>query len=335
MGNRTSKSSSTGKNKDISNSQTLDNSNQNNLDISFKSLNNSIEDTSTYNGITSNKNNNKSQQSENCNSDLLTQEKTGSDVNSKLMYKIWWKEQCNEVFITGKFCDWKQKFKMKKNENNNYFEIEIPIINIIKERSEFKFIVDETWKISDNYPSDKDQNGYTNNYIDSNFINAHISDLISGNNNIVNNILLNKSKDNSTDTKKSTYGTIYPSEDQLNQEAPKIPDVLYISIKLDDFTNQKKIGNDKYLSFSQINLDSSYKNIFQPAHSYVNHLLTKRNNIKSKKRKKKSNDLDKTAENNGLNMNYIRINCNAKFKSKCLSIIYFSPLEDENTNIVD
>ena len=335
MGNRTSKSSSTGKNKTISNSQTLDNSNQNNLDISFKSLNNSIEDTSTYNGIIStNKQNNKNQQSDINNSDLLTQEKTNSDINSKLTYTIRWKEECNEVLITGNFCNWKDTFKMKKNSKNNFFEKEIPLINIPKERCEFKFIVDGTWKISDNYPSDKDQNGYTNNYLDSNYINAHISELNSGNNNI-NSLLLNKSKDNSTDTKKSSYGTAYPTEDQFNQEAPKMPEVFDISIQLDDFTKQEIIGNDDYLSFTQINFDSSYKSIFLPAHSYINHLLTKRKIIKTKKRKKKENNIENNFENDDLNMNYIRINCNAKFKSKCLSIIYYSPYDKDKDDLLD
>ena len=332
MGNRTSKSSSTGKKNVISNSKTLDNSNQNILDISFKTVNNSIENTSTYNGIISNdKLQMNQQQSDNCNSDLLTQEKTNSDINSKLMYKIWWKEECNEVLITGNFCDWKQNFVMKKNKKNNYFEKEIPIDNILKQKCEFKFIVDGTWRISDNYPS-KNENGYINNYIDSEYINNHISDFKPENPNINNNIL-NKSKDNSTDTKKSSYGNIFPTEDQLNQEAPKMPDVIDVSIQLDDFTHQIFLGKNNYLTFSPINFCSSYKNIFQPAHSYVNHLLTKRKKIKSKKNKNKEKIIEN--DNNDLNMNYIRINCNAKFKSKCLSIIYFSPIEEDNSTIYD
>ena len=125
MGNKTSKSSSSEKRIDASNSQTLDNSNQNNLNLSFKSLNNSIDNTSTYGGLNANDNlNTKQQASDNSNSDLLTQEKTNSDNNPKQMYKIFWREECNEVLITGKFCEWKKTDKMKKIKNN-LFEKEI------------------------------------------------------------------------------------------------------------------------------------------------------------------------------------------------------------------
>ena len=312
MGNKTSKSSSSEKRIDASNSQTLDNSNQNNLNLSFKSLNNSIDNTSTYGGLNVNDNlNTKHQVSDNSNSDLLTQEKTNSDNNPKQMYKIFWREECNEVLITGKFCEWKKTDKMKKIKNN-LFEKEIPINDISKQKCEFKFIVDGSWKLSDSYPVIKDKNGFVNNYIDSNYIKTHANDnKVDANNktDTNNNNISNKTPDNSLEKKKTNYGNIYPNEDQLNEEAPRIPDVLDVFIQLDDVTNQALLGNGEYLSYSLYNLCSSYKNIFQPAHSYLNHLLIKRNNI---------------------NMKYIRINCNAKVKSKCLSIIYFSPVEEEN-----
>ena len=332
MGNKTSKSSSSEKRIDASNSQTLDNSNQNNLNLSFKSLNNSIDNTSTYGGLNANDNlNTKQQASDNSNSDLLTQEKTNSDNNPKQMYKIFWREECNEVLITGKFCEWKKTDKMKKIKNN-LFEKEIPINDISKQKCEFKFIVDGSWKLSDSYPVIKEKNGFVNNYIDSNYIKTHANDnKVDANNktDTNNNNISNKTPDNSLEKKKTNYGNIYPNEDQLNEEAPRIPDVLDIFIQLDDVTNQALLGNGEYLSYSLYNLCSSYKNIFQPAHSYLNHLLIKRNNIKRKKTRKKEKVIESN-NNNNINMKYIRINCNAKVKSKCLSIIYFSPVEEEN-----
>ena len=89
----------------------------------------------------------------------------------------------------------------------------------------------------------------------------------------------NNHKMRNIDELKKNYSNIYPSIDQLSEEAPKIPDVLEISIDLTENSNQKNIGNEQYLDFSYINLDESFKNILQPVHSYLNHIFT--NNDKS------------------------------------------------------
>ena len=171
MGSKNSHSNSGGKNTQISNQKNNNEQNINNLDVSTQSFDNSIDDTSNYKGITYK---NQIQKNDNYNSDQLTQEKTYSDTNSGLFFNIIWKEGGNDVKIAGSFGNWKTT-NMKKNfsKKNIIFEKEIPIPNILKEKYQFKFIVDDEWKYSDNYPKIKDDNGNINNYIDNTFINEH------------------------------------------------------------------------------------------------------------------------------------------------------------------
>ena len=316
MGSPNSKSNSPEKKKEIPLKQEIRETNNNNLDTSMRSIDNSIESQSNYKGISyvkrKNKNNINIQQSDNYISDQITQEKTHSENNSSLYYNITWDGEGNDVKIKGSFDSWNKKYEMKKNKNN-VFEYEIPISNIHKDKSVFfKFIVDNDWKCSDNYPNKKDGQGNLNNYIDENYINEHPENIRNYNNETLtstnNNTKLNldKSKDNSKDiNNRSIYGNIYPNDDQMNQEAPNMPDVLDISIGLNAFSPQQIIGNKNYLRYIPVNLCSSYKNIFLPGHSYMNHLFSNR---------KQHNK-------------YFEINCSIKTKGKSLSIIYLSPVE--------
>ena len=106
--------------------------------------------------------------------------------------------------------------------------------------------------------------------------------------------------------------------------SPNMPDVLAISTSLSEHTHQRHMGKKKYLKYSPINLCSSYKNIFQPGHSYMNHIFMNKNNIKFIK------DAEKVSNQNA---NYFQINCNVKIKSKCLSILYFSPIDKSYLSI--
>ena len=333
MGSRNSKSNSGDKKTTtVVTHQVNNDSNANNLDISMQTLDNSLDNTSNYKGITYRKQNNvdnQLQKSDNYNSDQLTQEKSYSDSNQSLFFNIIWNEGGNDVYIIGKFSNWKNKIKMNKTNSgkNNNFEKEVPIPNIQKEKFVFKFIVDNEWKYSKNYPKTTDHQGNINNYIDYAFVNSHLNQLKKKENETVasnneNNLKnsLNKSKENSKDNStKSIYGNIYPSNELLNQEPPKMPDVLNIVTNLSEKSHQTYLGNKKYLKYTKINFSDSYKNIFVPGHSYFNHLLINKKNIKANQCSEKQDFIDG---------GYFQINCNVKIKAKCLSILYFSPIND-------
>ena len=278
--------------------------------ISSLTNNNSENENSSYNGINFDKLKIKSK-NDNYNSDQITQEKSISEAQNKNLIKFYWNEGGNEVFITGSFCEWDKRLKMRKNKNN-IFEIEL---FLPKGKFEFKFIVDGLWRCSSNYQQIKDNRGNSNNFID-NISDTNNFNEINLNKNVTNLSEENNHKIKNIDELKKNYSNIYPSIGQLNEEAPKIPDVLEISIDLTENSNQKNIGNEQYLDFSYINLDESFKNILQPVHSYLNHIFT--NNDKNFIYNSNKEETEKNT--------YLGINCNVKVKNKCISIIYYSPL---------
>jgi hypothetical protein len=280
--------------------------------ISSLTNNNSENENSSYNGINFDKMKTKSKNN-NYNSDHITQEKSISETQNKNLIKFYWNEGGKEVFITGSFLEWNKRLKMHKNKNN-IFEVEL---FLPKGKYEFKFIIDGSWRCSSNYQQIKDDRGNNNNFIDNISVNNNFNEInFNLNKNVSNLSEENNHKMRNIDELKKNYSNIYPSIDQLSEEAPKIPDVLEISIDLTENSNQKNIGNEQYLDFSYINLDESFKNILQPVHSYLNHIFT--NNDKS--------IIYNSHKEETENSTYLGINCNVKVKNKCISIIYYSPL---------
>ena len=280
--------------------------------ISSLTNNNSENENSSYNGINFDKIKIKSK-NDNYNSDQITQEKSISEAQNMNLTKFYWNEGGNEVFITGSFCEWNKRLKMHRNKDN-IFEVELLLP---KGKYEFKFIVDGIWRCSSNYSQIKDNRGNNNNFIDNISANYNYNEInFNLNKNVTNLSGENNPKIRNIDELKKNYSNIYPSIDQLSEEAPKIPDVLEISIDLTENSNQKNIGNEQYLDFSYINLDESFKNILQPVHSYLNHIFT--NNDK--------NFIYNSHKEENESNTYLGINCNVKVKNKCISIIYYSPL---------
>ena len=74
-----------------------------------------------------------------------------------------WTEGGNKVKLTGSFCDWKIKYDMLKDSKENLFKFPLPLDN---KQYQFKFIVDDEWKYSSKYETQKDDLGNINNCID-------------------------------------------------------------------------------------------------------------------------------------------------------------------------
>ena len=90
--------------------------------------------------------------------------KTRENLNSikkNIIFK--WEGNGNKVKITGSFCDWKIKFDMEKDPNDNLFKCQLPLDN---KKYYFKFIVDDEWKYSTKYNTEEDHLGNINNIID-------------------------------------------------------------------------------------------------------------------------------------------------------------------------
>ena len=218
-----------------------------------------------------------------------------------------WNEGGNQVKITGSFCDWKKQFQMTKDSKDNIFKFSFPLGNEIYQ---YKFIVDGQWKFSNNFPYKDDGNGNINNVLDNTKNNLIQPDNDKNKEkNVKKNISIKKMKKNKTKkkqsklstksktektrastinkdkiTKKSSiYQSQYPSDDD-NTPLP-LPNKRYFeSFKLENYSNQKFIGNEKYYLYYDrycFSFEASSKPIFLLGHVNLNHLISVNNNNKS------------------------------------------------------
>ena len=161
--------SSNSKDDNIMNDKTEDPSMQWNEISSYKGM--KSDTSSTKNNKNNKKNLNQESSSSNSSSiDTKTKEETTiSKKDERIPFKFEWKEGGNKVTITGSFLsNWTVFIEMVKNPENGNFEFNM---NLPKSKHQFKFIVDNVWKCSNNYPILNDGSGNFNNVIDlTNFI---------------------------------------------------------------------------------------------------------------------------------------------------------------------
>eukprot|EP00456_Euglypha_rotunda_P082688 TRINITY_DN8148_c0_g1_i6.p1 TRINITY_DN8148_c0_g1~~TRINITY_DN8148_c0_g1_i6.p1 ORF type:complete len:210 (+),score=29.83 TRINITY_DN8148_c0_g1_i6:118-747(+) len=72
-----------------------------------------------------------------------------------------WTAGGEEVFVTGSFNDWQGKVRMNRNEAGEF----LVVLNITPGIHQYKFIVDEEWRLNPDCPTVEDQ-GVTNNIIE-------------------------------------------------------------------------------------------------------------------------------------------------------------------------
>jgi hypothetical protein len=215
-----------------------------------------------------------------------TEETLEDTNNNKKNYTFIWDEGGNDVKITGSFSDWKIKFQMTKEPNNQIFKCTLPLGNEIYQ---YKFIVDGEWKFSKKFPTKDDGNGNINNILD-NTKNEEDKSKEKSTTKMIKKpkrVSTNKTKTRDSSKKKeskkiinsnSIYQCKYPSDCILPQSLPNKR--YYESFKLDNFSNQCSIGNKKYYSFydnNRLSFGASSKSIFILGHINLNHLISTKN----------------------------------------------------------
>ena len=232
------------------------------------------------------------------------EETTISKKDERVPFKFEWKEGGNKVTITGSFLsNWTVFIEMVKNPENGFFEFNI---NLPKEVHQFKFVVDNIWKCSNNYPVSNDGHGNINNVIDlTNFIPPEEVD--KKNNNEKND---NKKSDKEKKKSKSKneYDCYVPNKNEMNIDAPFIPPHYINFYDIDYNTRQNLIGKKKYLHFVEKDIlseNSCYKNILSCPHVNLNHCCNCC----------KVGNEDK----------YVRSSSSQRYKHKLLTIIYYKP----------
>ena len=221
-----------------------------------------------------------------------------------------WKEEGNNIIITGSFCGWNRHFPMKKNEKNNIYEL---LLYLPQGEYQFKFIIDGIWKCSNFYKTVTDQNGNTNNYLDNTIeLNKKIKEI--KNNDVYKKVLEKKYEEDKinininrnnvplSDKMKKVYGIYFPKKEHLNLEPPRIPQSYILPIDMYNYVN---IGNKNFIYDKMKNnlIKMNYKITKNPPHIYLNHIFN--NCFESE--------------------NYIRSNINFRVRSKFTCLIYYNP----------
>ena len=99
-------------------------------------------------------------------SSKIEEKKIPSEKNERNKSRVTfeWTSGGNSVYLSGSFCNWNQLFLMRKNPEGKFI-LKLDINN--KGIIQYKFKVDNEWKINQNFPSILDH-GNLNNYFDMN-----------------------------------------------------------------------------------------------------------------------------------------------------------------------
>ena len=225
----------------------------------------SNEDNNKKEDINNNKNNEEDNESK----------ETKEDSNNiKINYKFVWEGKGNNVKITGSFCDWRIKFDMSKDPNDNNFKCQLPLDN---KKYQFKFIVDDEWKFSEKYPTEEDKSGNINNIIDLTNFNEKKEEQKQKTEKKPDNE--NKKEITKIQKKESIYSSRFPSDDNIIP-LPLPNKIYYKTFNLDNYSRQKNIGNKQFLNYSEkycYTYEMSSKPIFIFGHVNLNHLISTRN----------------------------------------------------------
>ena len=145
--------------------QSSNSNNKKNKNLENESI--QIDGLSSYKGLKSDLSSIQNENTLQSSSSNLSEKKNDNKETQKderIPFKFEWKEGGNKVTITGSFLsNWTVFIEMVKNPENGNFEFNI---NLPKSIHQFKFIVDNIWKCSNNYPILNDGSGNFNNVID-------------------------------------------------------------------------------------------------------------------------------------------------------------------------
>ena len=260
------------------------------------------------------------QQTENIDSTIISKntEKDKNNEEEKLFpFKFEWKGLGSSVILAGSFLEnWTKFVPMIKNQETEIFE---KIIKLPKKKHYFKFIVDNKWVCSNQYPTTMDNSNNQNNFIDlTNYIPP--KDLIKIEEYKKGDFKPHRSKVIVLDKNdKSGYNNKYPLIFDLNTNAPYTVTHYKPCFNLDYQSRQnkiKKINNKNFLNYCEKNIlteNNTYKKILSCPHEKLSHFCQNINdlNINNKTR-------------------YIRGCTTIRNKHKYLTVVYFKPKQKPN-----
>ena len=200
------------------------------------------------------------------------------NIDYKVPTMFEWSFKGNSVYLTGSFCNWKQFFLMRKDENG-IFRL---VLDLNRGFHQYKFKIDNEWKYNTNFPTINDH-GFINNYIDTSnweivgeYENEELNNSLFSPSDID---LINFAKEKeinihlSDDFYKATinYGNYLPLKNEMCNTSPQFPyQVIFECINQDVKINQNLSEADKDKDNNKLIL---YKNFM---HEQINHFHLKK-----------------------------------------------------------
>ena len=202
--------------------------------------------------------------------DNNSKEKINNINNDKVEYTFIWEEKCNTAKVIGSFNDWKNQLIMTYDPKDNLYKYKL---ELKRDKYEYKFIIDNSWKFSTHQQTKNDGKGNINNFIDLTNYNIQIKE----NKKKVKKMKKKKKIKKAKITKVESFGVLFPTKDELNTEAPMLQELYKKSFFINEATNQDKIGDKLYLK--NLNKESyteekSYRNLLFSPHVNLNHTMS-------------------------------------------------------------
>jgi hypothetical protein len=231
--------------------------------------------------------------------------------NDFVPFTFEWKGSCSNVVLTGSFLNnWTTFVALQKNEKTGIFQ---KTFLLPRTKHQFKFIVDNNWACSDQYPTIPNEFKGLNNFIDLTNTKPPEKTQKEGNNdNNLNNNIIKKEKSNIILKKqKKAYDSKWPKISELNTYAPCIMQHYIPRFDIEYQSRQDFIGiNLKELEFKVRNFNTennTSKKIMVWPHEKLFHVCP---NVK---------DLSEESEN------YFRSCTTIRNKHKYLTVVYYKP----------
>lgn len=249
-----------------------------------------------------------------------------------------WKGEGDLIELTGDFNNWEWKYRMEKNYKTGYYE---KILYLEKKRYNFKFIVDNLWRCSNQYPTAYDEHGNLNNFISlynysppKELLKHNVKEIKTENKNEINNktneinninkeekdeINKNQEIERKEDPKKKQYNCKYPLINELNIIAPVIMWHYKPLFNLDYPSNQDNL-NQRQNSRIKKKTESSGKNLEYKEKNFNNENNTYKKIITCPHEK-----LMHFCMNLDVNNDFFKLCTTIRTKHKFLTLIYYKP----------
>lgn len=218
-----------------------------------------------------------SQQTEKIESSIISKhiEKDNNEKEKLFPFKFEWKGLGSSVILAGSFLENWTKFEpMIKNPETEIFE---KILNLSKKKHYFKFIVDNKWVCSNQYPTTMDTSNNQNNFIDLTNYNPP-KDLIKIDECKKGDFKIHRSKVIVIEKNdKNGYNNKYPLIHEMNTNAPYTVTHYKPVFDLDYQSRQnkiKKICKKNFLKYCEKNTlteNNTYKKILSCPHEKLLH----------------------------------------------------------------